>query len=249
MKVLCLHGAFGSASNFKVQLGIFTDATTRPGVEFKWINGFARATPPPGFDDYFGAPPLYRFMDIDGISELEQMIINIRDMPQGNSPEETMRKLVADKEQFAAPAVIETISRLLQILDDDPEIDGILGYSEGATTAATLILEEQRLFREQGRPRHIKSAIFFAGWPPVRIVDGRVQTLLADEHDVVIDIPTCHVVGCSDPYIHGAVALYGLCDEDTAILFDHGKGHTVPRDEVTVRELSEAIERTFAQVA
>lgn len=62
-------------------------------------------------------------MDIDGISELEQMIINIRDMPQGNSPEETMRKLVADKEQFAAPAVIETISRLLQILDDDPEID------------------------------------------------------------------------------------------------------------------------------
>lgn len=32
----------------------------------------------------------------------------------------------------------------------------ILGYSEGATTAATLILEEQRLFREQGRPRRIK---------------------------------------------------------------------------------------------
>lgn len=66
---------------------------------------------------------------------------------------------------------------------------------------------------------------------------------------MVIDIPTCHVVGCSDPYIHGAVALYGICDEDTAILFDHGKGHTVPRDEVTVKELSEAIERTFAQAA
>ncbi|KAL7922834.1 serine hydrolase FSH [Trichoderma austrokoningii] len=249
MKVLCLHGAFGSASNFKVQLGIFTDATTRPGVEFKWINGFTKATPPPGFDDYFGAPPLYRFMDIDGTSELENIIVSIRDMPQGSSPEDTMRRLVADKEQFASPGVIDSMKRLLQILDDDPEIDSILGYSEGATTAATLILEEQRLFREQGRPRRIKSAIFFAGWPPVQIVDGRVQTLLADEHDVLIDIPTCHVVGCSDPYIHGAVALYGICDEDTAILFDHGKGHTVPRDEVTVRELSEAIERTFAQVA
>ncbi|KAM0519095.1 hypothetical protein ACHAPE_004091 [Trichoderma viride] len=216
MKVLCLHGAFGSASNFKVQLGVFTEATTRPGVEFKWINGFTKATPPPGFDDYFGAPPLYRFMDIDGVSELEQMIVKIRDMSQGSSPEDTMRKLVANKEQFAAPAVIDSMARLLQLLDDDPEID---------------------------------SAIFFAGWPPVQIVDGRVQTLLADEHDVMIDIPTCHVVGCSDPYIHGAVALYGICDEDTAILFDHGKGHTVPRDEVTVKELSGAIERTFAQVA
>ncbi|UKZ60967.1 uncharacterized protein TrAtP1_002240 [Trichoderma atroviride] len=166
MKVLCLHGAFGSASNFKVQLGIFTDATTRTGVEFKWINGFTKATPPPGFDDYFGAPPLYRFMDIDGMSELEQLIVKIRDMPQGSSPEDTMRKLVANKEQFAAPAVIDSMNRLLQLLDDDPEIDSILGYSEGATTAATLILEEQRLFREQGRPRRIKSAIFFAGWPP-----------------------------------------------------------------------------------
>ncbi|KAL7892780.1 serine hydrolase FSH [Trichoderma sp. SZMC 28014] len=248
-KVLCLHGAYGSASNFKVQLGIFTEATSQPDVEFKWIDGFTKATPPPGFEDYFGAPPLYRFMDIDGVSELEQMIVKIRDMSQGSSPEDTMRKLVANKEQFAAPAVINSMNRLLQILDDDPEIDSILGYSEGATTAATLILEEQRLFKEQGRPRRIKSALFFAGWPPVQIIDGRVQTLLADEHDMVIDIPTCHVVGCSDPYIHGAVALYGICDEDTAILFDHGKGHTVPRDEVTVKELSEAIERTFAQAA
>ncbi|RFU78581.1 ef-hand calcium-binding domain-containing [Trichoderma arundinaceum] len=250
MKILCLHGAFGSASNFKVQLGIFTDAVTRPGVEFKWINGFTKATPPPGFDDYFGAPPLFRFMDYDGVSELEQMVVKIRDMPQGSSPEETMRKLVASVEQFAVPAVTGAMSQLVQILDEDPEIDasGILGYSEGATTAATLILEEQRLFKEQGRPRRIKCAIFFAGWPPVRIVNGRVETMLADEYDEVIDIPTCHVVGCNDPYIDGAVALYGICNEDEAILFDHGKGHTVPRDETTVRELTEAIESTFAMV-
>ncbi|KAF3065509.1 hypothetical protein CFAM422_009754 [Trichoderma lentiforme] len=249
MKVLCLHGAFGSASNFKIQLGIFTDAAQRPDVEFKWVNGFTEATPPAGFDDYFGAPPLYRFMDVDGVSELEQIIARIRDLPQGESPEETMRKLIADKEQFTTPAVTMALDRLLQLLDEDPEIDGILGYSEGATAAATLILEEQRLFREQGRPRRIKCAIFFAGWPPVRIKDGRVHTLLADEHDEMIDIPTCHVVGCNDPYIHGAIALYGMCDEDMAILFDHGKGHTVPRDELTVKELAETIERTFDQAA
>lgn len=58
-------------------------------------------------------------------------------------------------------------------------------------------------------------------------------------------MPTCHIVGCKDPYIHGAMALYAMCDEDTATLFDHGKGHTVPRDGQTVKELAEAIETTF----
>lgn len=104
-------------------------------------------------------------------------------------------------------------------------------------------------FIHQGLLTRHKCALFFAGWPPVRIVDGRVQTLLADEHDGMIDIPTCHIVGCNDPYIHGAIALYGMCDEDMAILFDHGKGHTVPRDELTVKELAETIERTFDQAA
>lgn len=68
-------------------------------------------------------------MDIDGVSELEQMIVKIRDMSQGSTPEDTMRKLVANKEQFAAPAVIDSMNRLLQILDDDPEIDVSSGCS------------------------------------------------------------------------------------------------------------------------
>ena len=33
---------------------------------------------------------------------------------------------------------------------------GILGYSEGAMTAATLILEERRRWEEHGTPRRIK---------------------------------------------------------------------------------------------
>lgn len=58
----------------------------------------------------------------------------------------------------------------------------------------------------------------------------------------MIDIPTCHVVGCNDPYIDGAMALYAMCDEDTADLFDHGSGHFVPRDAQTLGELSGAIQ-------
>lgn len=129
--------------------------------------------------------------------------------------------------------------------------------------AASLILEEKHRSEENGRPRRIKvriprstlvsppfidykylyiffpskNAVFLAGWPPVRLSDDTVECLLADECDNIIDIPTCHVVGCNDPYINGAMALFGMCDEDSAVLFDHGKGHTVPRDPKTLQEL------------
>lgn len=75
------------------------------------------------------------------------------------------------------------------------------------------------------------------------LANGKVQVLLADQNQAVIDIPTLHIVGCSDPYVAGAVSLYNMCDRASAELFDHGKGHTVPRDSGTIRELCDAIER------
>ena len=82
-----------------------------------------------------------------------------------------------------------------------------------------------------------------AGWPPLSMENGHARVLLADETEDVIDVPTLHVVGGSDPYILGAMALFNMCDEDCAELFDHGKGHTVPRDATTIQELCDAIAR------
>jgi hypothetical protein len=75
------------------------------------------------------------------------------------------------------------------------------------------------------------------------ISGDKVQVLLADQAQGVIDIPTLHIVGCSDPYILGAVALYNMCERTSAEMFDHGKGHTVPRDPRTIQELCDAIDR------
>ena len=85
--------------------------------------------------------------------------------------------------------------------------------------------------------------------------------VLADESDLTITIPTCHVsecinsglvssvsrkltsipVGSLDPYLAGSIALYNICDMDTAYMFDHAKGHTLPRDKDTVKELGDII--------
>lgn len=75
------------------------------------------------------------------------------------------------------------------------------------------------------------------------ISGDKVQVVLADQAKGVIDIPTLHIVGCSDPYILGAVALYNMCERGSAEMFDHGKGHTVPRDSRTIQELCDAIDR------
>ena len=91
--------------------------------------------------------------------------------------------------------------------------------------------------------------IFFAGWPPVSVEgEDNINTMLADECQEVLDVPTCHVVGCRDPYIDGAMALYSMCDEDMAVLFDHGQGHTVPRDRRIVEELTLTIRETIAKI-
>jgi hypothetical protein len=69
--------------------------------------------------------------------------------------------------------------------------------------------------------------------------------ILPEEDDDMIDVPTCHIVGCTDPYLYGAMTLFQICDEDTATLFDHGKGHTLPRDPTTITELSDSINTTL----
>lgn len=55
-------------------------------------------------------------------------------------------------------------------------------------------------------------------------------------------------MGSLDPYIDGSMALYNVCDMDTAVLFDHAKGHTLPRDKETIRELVDVIRDTVADM-
>lgn len=44
-----------------------------------------------------------------------------------------------------------------------------------------------------------------------------------------------------DPFRHGAYALYNVCDPDTAVFFDTGKGHTIPRSGLVINELGDAV--------
>ncbi|GAB0143746.1 hypothetical protein EsHS_00004252 [Epichloe bromicola] len=244
MKFLCLHGAYGNASNFQVQLGPFAAKTSESGqISFKWISGRHEAIPPPGYDEYFGRGPLYRFIPFDGFQAREDILNKLSEFPQGATPEDTMRQLCqpGDMIKYDAEGVRAAILDILKVVRDDPEIEGILGFSEGAVAASSVIVEEKRQWEEEGIPRQLKCGVFLGGWPPLSLEGGRCNVMLADECGEVVDIPTCHIVGCDDPYIDGAMALYSMCDQDSAELFDHGSGHFVPREPQTLSELSEVI--------
>lgn len=152
-----------------------------------------------------------------------------------------LRKLVPDGQVDIQKNLTNAINAIYRTMDEHGPFDGLCAFSEGAFVASTLILEEQRKFVEEGIPRRIKAVVFFSGWPPLQLRDNKL--LLADTCEELIEIPTCHVVGAGDPFLKGSVALYNVCDEDTAILFDHGKGHTLPRDAKTLKELAITIRR------
>lgn len=122
------------------------------------------------------------------------MINRVRNNTDGQNAEDMMRGIAGDNN-----GVCRNYTELMQYFDDtlekNPEIGGIIGYSEGASIAATYLLEEQRRLREEGRPRRIKCGIFITGWPAMTPDKGFILADEDDEEAELIDVPTLHVVG------------------------------------------------------
>lgn len=178
-------------------------------AELHFVHGPVEAFPPEGFEEFFGLGPYYRFIEPpkaaeDGGGGGTDVLDRIRNFPEGATAEDQMRELMkvdvpavpiassdTDYGYGGNQSANEAIDYLYRIMEEDGPFDGIIGYSEGATIAATLILHEQRRFERDGRAPMFKCALFFAGWPPMNPdLDGLV---LADETDLTINIPTCHV--------------------------------------------------------
>ncbi|THD00073.1 hypothetical protein EYZ11_000398 [Aspergillus tanneri] len=242
MKFLCLPGGY---CNAKAQLGPFTDSLASDGkTTFHYTQGdILMENPVVDWDGFFGPPPNYTFVEIN----LMATAFNIRDFPKRETPEETMRLVVELLDDPRPTNIRSLMDRLVGILDSEGDIDGVIGYSEGAVVATSLLLEEARRQREYGRTPRIKFAVLICGWPPIDPVTG--QTILADEFDeVVITVPTCHVVGAQDPFLDAGMALYNFWDPDQAEIFDHGGGHVIPRDAKTCQEITEVIRSLMRSV-
>ena len=159
------------------------------------------------------------------------------------TPEEFMRKLrrhgLGD---FSAARACDFVENLAA-QDEKGPFDGILGFSEGASVAASLLLHHAA----QNLKSQFKFAVFLCGTPPQHCPDRGF--ILADECPLRIRIPTAHIVGSRDPGYKASLALHNLCDRQSAEIYDHGRGHAIPWDPRTTRgiakEIRQAIERSL----
>lgn len=141
----------------------------------------------------------------------------------GDTPEETLRNILPFDRPVNGQGYLDDIDRLNKLLDSEGPFDAVLGFSHGACIAATLLHDNITKSRDKGVPSMFKMGIFLCGTPPYNLVEPGL--LLADTAGQVFQLPTVHVIGSADPLIDFALALYNLCNPDTAEIFDHGRGH------------------------
>lgn len=161
---------------------------------FHFIHGPCETVPPEGFEEYFGKPPYYRFIEPDqiaGRNDEDDVLSRIRDFPDCETPEDTMRELMREGISTSHRSTSNAIKYIVKIMEERGPFEGIIGYSEGATVAATVLLYDQRRAYRRGTDPMFKYAIFFAGWPPVDPASHAM--ILADMTEEMIEIPTCHI--------------------------------------------------------
>jgi predicted esterase len=97
---------------------------------------------------------------------------------------------LGESEGLAVTAT-QALEYLQDIVKKHGPFEGIIGYSEGALMAGTLIMREQQLRETSDYNNELKLAMFFGGWPPLK--PDLKGMLLSDESDLQLNVATCHV--------------------------------------------------------
>ena len=137
---------------------------------------------------------------------------------------------------------------LRNVIEEEGPFDGILGISEGASVAATLLIEDIQEHKANHTQSPFRCAIFFIG-APAWSVDG-TKPYLAEEHGEIIPVPTCHIMGAQDILNEAADALLKTCNGDKAYVVSHPGGHKIPQDYETNKLVADWVrvqERDFLE--
>jgi hypothetical protein len=131
----------------------------------------------------------------------------------------------------------------------------VIGFSQGAAIAATVMLE--RLQKDPFASEWFHVAIFICGGVPLRALeageDGREDS---EEQWSCIDpvslpsknrirVQTVHIFGSRDHSYEDSLRLRDFCDPATRLEFDHGGGHEIPRSPRVTQEMAKMIRKAI----
>lgn len=138
---------------------------------------------------------------------------------------------------------MEGLRSALKDLDDyvvsEGPFDAIMGFSEGASLAATYIVQRTQHDLTMREPVFRCAVFICAGnaWDS----RGEGSELNASLVGEAIQIPTAHIVGSKDEHFHASIGLSKLCDSQTREVFNHEGGHEVPRGAKVTRGMAMCI--------
>ncbi|KAL8698414.1 MAG: hypothetical protein Q9224_001863, partial [Gallowayella concinna] len=207
---------------------VIYDLTESVKIDFVFINGSIECPPSVGIAEQYDGP-YYRFLDSHGPNAKELARLARSMSRSAVSPEDFAREWRTQGMGMTMTSSAHPCDLLEQQLENHPDgpFDGVIAFSEGCSVAASLMLRRAA----QGKAPLFAFAVFFCAIFAIHF--DRSGAILADEYPARISVPTLHVVGARDPALLSSLALYNLCDHDLAVLYDHGKGHTIPWGPIT----------------
>lgn len=143
---------------------------------------------------------------------------------------------------FNAASIKKAVDDLAEYVASEGPFDGVLGFSQGATLAATLLARKMS-------PSPFAFAVFICAGPPLsphHLDIGMVQYHDPADGGEILMLPATIIVGARDTGRDGSIKLAECCQKGTRSLFEHERGHEIPQQKEVTQQMAAAIQRTIA---
>ncbi|KAL2795922.1 serine hydrolase FSH [Aspergillus keveii] len=124
--------------------------------------------------------------------------------------------------------LLKAIEYTLRTMQREGRFDAVMGFSQGAALAFSLLLHHAEK-NGPSAPPLFKAAVFICAGAPYEL-SGKTTFSMPEGADYPVKIPTAHIVGKQDSLYAQGVKLHGLCEPSKAELYDHGSKHMIPFD-------------------
>ncbi|KAI1264504.1 hypothetical protein F5Y18DRAFT_390615 [Xylariaceae sp. FL1019] len=167
--------------------------------------------------------PEHEFVFVDGPLSVKAMKLALDDQNSQDDVEQYLSFDVFNVEQFEG--LYRDLNKYIKL---SGPFNGVMGFSEGATLAASMIFRQEL----QLRPDDFKCAVFLSSITPLSIhasVKGELRFLSESIDGTLINLPTAHIWSDADTTPPGVGnVLADLCCPDSRHIVQHSVGHEVP---------------------
>ncbi|KAL9609134.1 MAG: hypothetical protein Q9167_006078 [Letrouitia subvulpina] len=150
---------------------------------------------------------------------------------------------------YSAASMHDALSQLCTYISIEGPFDGVIGFSQGASLAATFLIQQSQ--DHPLAPLPFKCAIFLSGGKPLdpkALERGEIVLIDPTKTGPLLHLPTANIWGRNDMLWPGSCeTLCSLCDESMRSASIHDEGHDVPgaKDKEAVQGAVRAIRRTI----